>query len=81
MTDDIKRLYRSRDQRMLFGVCGGIGEYFDFDPTLVRLIFIIFALVFGSGILLYILMWLIIPEEPLPASAEPAEKTPPPGDE
>jgi len=58
-----KRLYRSTKERMLGGVCGGLGEYFDIDPTIVRLIAVIFALT-GTGILAYIIAWLIIPEQP-----------------
>ena len=44
------------------GVCGGLGEYFDKDPTLIRIIFIILALLKGIGILLYLIMWLVIPK-------------------
>jgi phage shock protein C len=69
MTDEVKRLYRSRENRLLFGVCGGIGEYFNLDPTLIRVLFVIFALVFGSGLLLYIILMLLIPLKPSDASA------------
>lgn len=61
----MKRLYRSRRNKMFLGVCGGIAEYFDVDPVLVRLIFVIFFFVGGSAILAYILGWLIIPQRPL----------------
>ena len=64
MSEDVKRLYRSRSDRWIFGVCGGFGEYFNLDPILIRVLFVIFTLVFGSGILIYLLMWLIIPQEP-----------------
>ncbi len=60
-----KRLYRSTKDRMFAGVCGGIGEYLDVDPTLVRLVFV--ALTFlssGSGIVIYIILMLIVPEQP-----------------
>lgn len=57
-----KSLRRSRDQRVLTGVCGGIGEYVGVDPNLVRLAFAIFTLLGGSGILLYIIAWLVMPE-------------------
>ena len=59
-----KRLYKSSTNRVLFGVCGGIGEYLNVDPTLVRLICA--ALVFGagSGLLAYIIAAIIMPEEP-----------------
>lgn len=49
---------------MIFGVCGGIGEYFDVDPTLVRLLWLLFALWGGAGVLAYLIAWIIIPEEP-----------------
>jgi phage shock protein PspC (stress-responsive transcriptional regulator) len=50
---------------MIAGVCGGLGEYFDMDPTIVRLILVTAALVGGSGLLAYILAWIIIPERPI----------------
>lgn len=59
-----KRLYRSRRERMLAGVCGGLGEYFGMDPTWIRLIFILFFLLGGSTLLLYIIMWIIVPLAP-----------------
>lgn len=59
----IKRLYRSRENRVLGGVCGGIGEYFNIDPTLIRLLWILFVFLGGSGILAYIIAWIIIPKE------------------
>ena len=64
MSADRKRLYRSRNERMLFGVCGGIGEYFDIDATVIRILFVLFALVIGGGILLYIILLIIMPLEP-----------------
>ncbi|PNR96723.1 PspC domain-containing protein [Petrotoga sp. 9PWA.NaAc.5.4] len=60
----MKRLYRSRKNKVLAGVCGGIGEYFEIDPVLVRLIWIVFSLLWGFGILLYIIAILVIPLEP-----------------
>ena len=59
-----KRLYRSRESRMLCGVCGGIAEYFNIDPTLIRLLFVLFGLS-GSGILAYIIAAIIIPDRPV----------------
>lgn len=59
-----KRLYRSRTDRMLGGVCGGLGEYLDIDPTLVRVAWVVISLLGGAGLLAYILCWIIIPEEP-----------------
>jgi phage shock protein PspC (stress-responsive transcriptional regulator) len=64
MTEEHKKLYRSESNRWLLGVCGGLGEYFDVDPTLIRVLFIVFALVFGGGFLLYLILWLIIPMKP-----------------
>ena len=57
-----KKLYRSRQQRVIGGVCGGIAEYFDIDPILVRLGFILFFFADGAGLLAYIIAWIIIPE-------------------
>lgn len=60
-----KRLYRSRTNRTIFGVCGGLGEYFGIDPILIRLAFILLFLFFGTGVLAYLILWLIMPEEPI----------------
>ena len=64
MAEEHKKLYRSETNRWLLGVCGGLGEYFDLDPTLIRVLFIVFALVFGGGFLLYLILWIIIPMKP-----------------
>jgi phage shock protein C len=56
-----RKLKRSNKDKMLGGVCGGLGEYLNIDPTIVRLIFIILALAGGPGILIYIILWLIMP--------------------
>ena len=56
-----KKLYRSRKDRMLAGVCGGLGDYFGIDTTWVRLIFILLLLLGGSTLLVYLVMWLIVP--------------------
>ncbi len=61
----MKKLYLSDTDKKLGGVCGGLGEYFDKDPTLVRIIFVLLILFsFGFGVLAYLLMWLIIPRRP-----------------
>ncbi len=60
-----KRLYKSEDNRILCGVCGGIGEYLGIDPTLVRLVWVLITLAAGAGVLLYIIAAIIIPREPL----------------
>ncbi len=59
-----KKLYRSRKFRVLGGVAGGLAEYFGLDPILMRVIFVLFTLINGIGVLLYIIFWIIIPEEP-----------------
>ena len=69
MSEEKKRLYRSRSESWLAGVCGGIGDYFDTDPTVIRVIFVLAALVLGGGFLIYLVLWLIIPQEPLAVEA------------
>ena len=59
-----KRLYRSRTDRMLGGVCGGIAKYFNVDPTLIRLLAAALILAGGAIIIAYIIAWIVIPEEP-----------------
>lgn len=59
-----KRLYKSNKNKMLGGVCGGIAEYFDLDPTLVRLGWILFCALGGCGILAYIIAAVVIPRNP-----------------
>ncbi len=61
----MKRLYRSRTDRWIAGVCGGVGAYFEVDSNPVRLAFVLLALWNGFGVLLYLLMMIIVPEEPL----------------
>lgn len=63
-----KKLYRSRESKIIGGVCGGIGEYFQIDPVIVRLVFLILFFVFGVGLITYIIAWIIIPERPLDQS-------------
>jgi phage shock protein C len=72
---ETQRLYRSRDERMLAGVCGGLAKYFRIDPTIIRLIFVVLALAGGPGLLIYIIMWIVVPEEPV----GPTPPTEPPG--
>ncbi len=61
----MKKLYLSDVDKKIGGVCGGLGEYFDMDPTVVRVIFILIALLsLGLGIIAYILIWMIIPRKP-----------------
>ena len=59
-----KRLYRSSTDKKIGGVCGGIAEYFNVDPTLVRAAFLLFALAGGPGVLVYIVLYFVMPEAP-----------------
>jgi phage shock protein C len=58
-----KKLRRSSD-KMLAGVCAGVAEYFGIDPVIVRIVFVLLALAGGPGILLYIILWIVMPESP-----------------
>ncbi len=60
----VKRLYKSNENKMIDGVCGGIAEYFDIDPTLVRLGWVVICALGGSGIIAYIIAAIIIPRNP-----------------
>ncbi len=59
-----RKLYRSRKDKMIGGVAGGLAEYFDIDPTLVRILFVVTLFVGGGGFLAYIILWIVVPEEP-----------------
>ena len=59
-----KKLYRSKKDKMIAGVCGGIAEYFDADSTLIRLLMGLSVLLGGAGVVAYIIAWIIIPENP-----------------
>lgn len=75
-----KKLYRSRKDKMIGGVAGGLGDYFEVDPTLVRILFVVATILGGSGVLAYIILWIVIPEEqysPNPSmSADSADQKP-----
>jgi phage shock protein C len=58
-----KKLTRSTTDRMIAGVCGGLAEYFDLDPAIVRLVFLLFTLAGGAGPLIYLVLWIIMPLE------------------
>ena len=58
-----KRLYRSQTDRVLFGVCGGLGKYFGIDPVIFRILFVLFLFIDGVGLIAYLIMILIIPNE------------------
>jgi phage shock protein C len=78
-----KKMYLSRTDRKIAGVCGGLAKYLDVDATLVRLVWVMMALFVGWGVLGYLIAWLVIPEEPLfqPAAstAYAAQPAPSPG--
>jgi phage shock protein C len=59
----MKRIYRSSKEKVVAGVCGGMGEYFDRDPVLFRIIFVLVTLMFGFGILAYLVFWIAIPKD------------------
>jgi len=59
-----KRLYRSRTDTMIGGVCSGLAKYFSLDPTVVRLAFVLLFLLAGHGLLVYLILWLVVPLEP-----------------
>jgi phage shock protein PspC (stress-responsive transcriptional regulator) len=61
---ETKRLYRSRKERIIGGVCGGLGIYFNIDPVFTRLIWAVLFFFGGIGLLAYIIAWIIVPEEP-----------------
>jgi phage shock protein C len=65
-----RKLYRSQANRMVAGVCGGMAEYFNVDATLIRVLFVVLAVFGGAGLVLYLLMWIIVPD---------ATKAPPTG--
>ncbi|AEM78380.1 PspC domain-containing protein [Thermoanaerobacter wiegelii] len=75
-----RKLYRSREQKMLGGVCGGIAEYFDVDVTLVRLICLL-AIFSGFGLIPYIIAWIIIPENPYQLKGKIIDEEPKTGEQ
>lgn len=60
----MKKLYRSNINRKLCGVCGGLAEHFDIDPTITRLLFVFLTLFGGGGLLIYLICALVIPNNP-----------------
>jgi phage shock protein C len=62
--DPTRKLYRSKTNRKLAGVCGGLAQYFNVDATLIRVLFVLLAVFGGSGLVLYVAMWIIVPKEP-----------------
>jgi phage shock protein PspC (stress-responsive transcriptional regulator) len=64
MAEKIRRVYRSGNEKILGGVCGGLAEYYNVDPVIVRLLWVALSLLWGAGILLYIIAWIVIPRNP-----------------
>jgi phage shock protein C len=62
--DSTRRLYRSKSDRALAGLCGGLAEYFNLGATLIRVVFVLLAVLGGSGLVLYVAMWIIVPNQP-----------------
>lgn len=65
---EFRRLYRSEKDKVIAGVAGGLGEYFNIDPTIIRILFVLITLFGGSGIIIYIVLWIILPSESSPSS-------------
>ena len=59
-----KRIYRSRSDKVIAGVCGGLAEYFGIDRVLIRIVWVVTVICAGTGILAYIIAWILIPKEP-----------------
>lgn len=62
-----KRLYRSRKDKVIAGICGGLGDFFKIDPVWIRVVFLVLLIANGAGLILYLIMWLVVPKAP-PAS-------------
>ena len=57
-----KKLERPNDDRMIAGVCAGLGNYFGIDPTIIRILFVLFFLFAGGGVLIYLVLWIVMPQ-------------------
>ncbi|HEX5905728.1 MAG TPA: PspC domain-containing protein [Propionibacteriaceae bacterium] len=60
--EESRKLYRSRNQRMVAGVCGGLADYFNIDATVIRVLFLILTVFGGTGLVVYLVMWIIVPD-------------------
>jgi phage shock protein PspC (stress-responsive transcriptional regulator) len=74
-----KRLYRSITDRKIAGVSGGLADYFEIDPLLIRLIFIILAVSGGAGLFIYIVLWIVTPDQPYSTQSSNNAPNPQPG--
>lgn len=70
-----KKLYRSIKDKMIGGVAGGLSQYFDIDPTIVRVLFVLSLFLGGAGIIAYIILWIVVPEEPFVFNMPPSSAT------
>jgi len=61
----MKRLYRSRNEEMIAGVCGGLADYLNVDPTVIRLVFLLLFFAGGGGLFIYLILWVIMPLQPV----------------
>lgn len=59
----MNKIYRTKDDRILAGVCSGIGRGLDIDPNIVRIVFVVMALAYGAGIIAYVAGWVLLPDE------------------
>ncbi|HTF41020.1 MAG TPA: PspC domain-containing protein [Propionibacteriaceae bacterium] len=73
--EEPRKLYRSRTQRMVAGVCGGLAEYFNVDTTVIRVLFLVITLFGGAGLVVYVVMWILVPDA---SKAPPTTSAPPP---
>ena len=73
--EELRKLYRSRTQRMVAGVCGGLAEYFNVDTTVIRVLFLVITLFGGAGLVVYVVMWILVPDA---SKAPPTTSAPPP---
>jgi phage shock protein C len=73
--EEPRKLYRSRTERMVAGVCGGLAEYFNVDTTVIRVLFLVLTLFGGSGLVVYVVMWILVPDA---SKAPPPTSAPPP---
>jgi phage shock protein C len=73
--EEPRKLYRSRTQRMVAGVCGGLAEYFNLDTTVIRVLFLVLTLFGGSGLVIYLVMWILVPDA---SKVPPTTSAPPP---
>jgi phage shock protein C len=72
----MKRLYRSRNERIFGGVCGGLGGHIEVDPNIIRLVWVIVTLIsLGIGLIVYLAAWIIIPESPDESTQQTATTT------